>query len=606
MGLTQRSNRHVGLAVGARRSQLQPDLLEGSKKFRYDKYNGNIPLDEDEKYARAKVENRPFVLVLLGYYAACKIFFLYLISLSSVITCALSIGLTVHWYYVILDRLTDGNFVTIGMDWVILGFAVVTPLSLSVSISFRRRERALIEISKFRSFAFQLLLAHAVWDWGKDGGKANVRGIDWLGHTDEVLTELIAVGDELSRFLTLPSTSRSRHRMTTSGRREAARTAEVAYRLYDSLYTQRMTRLSVLSEKVKLAGLGASEASRIRQYERWMGDAIENMRMIKTYRTPQTLRSFTRIFSTLLPPFFAPTFAQLGYATGNLGYGITFAIITSLCLNALVEGIDILEDPFVGFVTLDGIDVREEFQVLHYNQLVTARNQLYPDEKKYGEPNTFVLSEDIMDIDLEASSQRRDTTTPDTNNVGMPLDSSVESMPKTPRSHRKLLSFSSIGFGDANFLDGVDDISSRESGYTIAGRKARLHPFFNVPSTKEEEDDEGSSRGVEPEEVTATQHGSNQTNRKSPPLVPPPPVQPQPEEELGDEANAVESVDIVEDKDDEEWAQNAQNIQSNSDTLPRGNTADRKVSPSAPPPLASLFQPPLESQAQKTDDDQHV
>lgn len=600
MGLTQRRERHIGLAVGARRSMLQPDHLEGSKKVRYDKYNGNIPLEEEEKYARAKVENRPFVLVLFGYYTACKIFFLYLISLSSIITCALSVGLTVHWYYVILERLKDGNFITIGMDWVILGFAVVTPLSLSVSISFRRRERALIEISKFRSFAFQLLLAHAVWDWEKDGGKANVRGIDWLGHTDEVLTELIAVGDELSRFLTLPSTSRSRHRMTTSGRREAARTAEVAYRLYDSLYTQRMTRITVLSEKVKLAGLGASEASRIRQYERWMGDAIENLRMIKTYRTPQTLRSFTRIFSTLLPPFFAPTFAQLGYATGNLGYGITFAIITSLCLNALVEGIDILEDPFVGFVTLDGIDVREEFQVLHYNQLVTARNQLYPDEKKYGEPNTFVLSEDIMDIDLEASSQpRRDTTTPDTNNVGMPMDSSVESMPKTPRSHRKFLSFGSIGFGDANFLDGVDDISSRESGYTIAGRKARLHTFFNVPSTKEEEDDEGSSGRVEPEEVTTT-HGSIQTNRKSPPPVPPPPVQPQLEEEVVDEANAVESVeDNDEYKDDEEWAQN---IQNNSDTLPRGNTADRKVSSSAPPPLASLFQPPLESQAQKTDE----
>src|SRR6056300_1352600 len=186
MGLTQRRERHIGLAVGARRSQLQPDHLEGSKKVRYDKYNGNIPLEEDEEYARAKVENRPFVLVLLGYYTACKIFFLYLISLSSIITCALSVGLTVHWYYVILERLTDGNFVNIGMDWVILGFAVVTPLSLSVSISFRRRERALIEISKFRSFAFQLLLAHAVWDLEKDGGKANVRGIDWLGHTDEV------------------------------------------------------------------------------------------------------------------------------------------------------------------------------------------------------------------------------------------------------------------------------------------------------------------------------------------------------------------------------------------------------------------------------------
>jgi hypothetical protein len=72
-----------------------------------------------------------------------------------------------------------------------------------------------------------------------------------------------------------------------------------------------MIRLSVLSENFKRAGLPSGEASRIRQYERFMGEAIENLRMIKNYRTPQTLRSFARIFTTLLPPFFAPTYAQI-------------------------------------------------------------------------------------------------------------------------------------------------------------------------------------------------------------------------------------------------------------------------------------------------------
>ena len=190
----KRGDRHIGLADGARRSQLGPDLLEGSKKERYEKYKGNIPLEDEEKYVRSKVENRPMILVLIGYYTALKIFLLYLISLSSIITCALSVGLTIHWYNTIMERSADGSFVSIGMDWVILGFAVVTPLSLSVNISFRRRERALIEISKFRSFAFQLLLSHAVWDWDK-GGKASVPGINWVAHTDEVLTELIAVGE---------------------------------------------------------------------------------------------------------------------------------------------------------------------------------------------------------------------------------------------------------------------------------------------------------------------------------------------------------------------------------------------------------------------------
>ncbi|KAL7500656.1 hypothetical protein ACHAWT_009888 [Skeletonema menzelii] len=586
MNRRKRGDRHIGLGDGARRSQLGPDHLEGSKKERYEKYQGNIPLEDEEKYVRSKVENRPMILVLIGYYTALKIFVLYLISWSSVVACALSVGLTIHWYKTILERSADGTFVSIGMDWVILGFAVVTPLSLSVNISFRRRERALIEISKFRSFAFQLLLSHAVWDWDK-GGKASVPGIDWVAHTDEVLTELIAVGDELCRFLTLPSTSRSRHRMTKSGRREAARTAEVAYMLYESLYTQRMTRLALLSEKVKLAGLGASEASRIRQYERWIGDAIENLRMIKSYRTPQTLRSFTRIFSTLLPPFFAPTFAQLGFTTGSLGYGITFAVITSLCLNALVEGIDILEDPFVGFVTLDGIDVREEFQVLHYQQLVSARNNLYKDEKKYGEGDNFVISPDMLD-DIESPmvpSSQRDALTPDTNNTGLQLDSSDEkSSPKTPRRHRTFVSF-----GDANLLDGIDDITSRESGYQIYGRKTRAHPFFKNPprrtsSELKEEDNEDSTQSQRSPDIRVTEPHQNKID---------PLLQPHLNEDIEENVPIPMPMDIqVEGKDDEE---SSQNIQSNADTLPRRN--ENKTSP---PPLASLFQPP----AQQKDEDE--
>lgn len=396
--------------------------------------------------------------------------------------------------------------------------------------------------------------------------------------------------------------------MTKSGRQEAARTAEVAYMLYQSLYTERMTRLSILSEKVKLAGLGASEASRIRQYERWIGDAIENLRMIKSYRTPQTLRSFTRIFATLLPPFFAPTFAQLGYTTGSLGYGVTFAVITSLCLNALVEGIDILEDPFVGFVTLDGIDVREEFQVLHYQQLVTARNNLYSDEKKYGERDNFVLPAEMLDdIESQVPSSQRDVTTPDTNNTV-----SEQSTSKTPQRHRTFVSFGDlVSFGDANLLDGVDDITSRESGYQITGRnKTRPHPFFKPPPSRSaelkeeeegEEDNEDSSQSPRSFERQATVPRHNLTDRKPPPPLPSL-FQPQlkgddvdEETAAAGEENTPKSKNVnVEGRYDEE---STQNIQSNSDTQPRQNT-----SKPPPPPLASLFQPP--SPRQKDDEEE--
>jgi len=96
-------------------------------------------------------------------------------------------------------------------------------------MAFRRRELALLHITRLRSASFQIYLSHALWDWHSSTGGSgrNCAGFDWLKHTDKVLEELIGMGDELSRFLTLPTSSRSRHRMLKSGRLEAAQTIEV-------------------------------------------------------------------------------------------------------------------------------------------------------------------------------------------------------------------------------------------------------------------------------------------------------------------------------------------------------------------------------------------
>jgi len=198
-----------------------------------------------------------------------------------------------------------------------------------------------------------------------------------------VLAQLIGIGDELSRFLTLPTPSRTRHRMTHRGRKEAARTMEVAYLLLESMNTQRLGRLIMYSERLKKIGLPSGEVSRMRQYERFISDSIEQLKMIKLYRTPQALRSFGRIFTVILPPFYSPTYAQLAIDTNSLGFGVTFGVITAICLTALFESVQVLEDPFTAFLALDGIDVREEFEVLSFAQLVNTRKMAFPDAAPY-------------------------------------------------------------------------------------------------------------------------------------------------------------------------------------------------------------------------------
>lgn len=342
-------------------------------------------IEELEDIARDRAETNPIKLLLLGNMAALKVMGFYLITLETIIVCAVTAGLTVYWYFTYQgDTSWNGG----GLDFILLAFAVTSPISAALGMAFARRERALVAIAEFRSFSYHLFLAHCLWDWNENGGRAgaaakDIDAVDWVEHCDAVMAQLIGIGDELSRFLSLPTTSRSRNRLTRQGRKEAARTTEVAYHLLESMSTQRMTRLIFYSERLKKIGLPSGEVSRIRQYERFLSDRIEQLRMVKMYRTPQALRSFARVFTLLLPPFYAPTYAQVAREVQSLGVGIAFGIITALGLTALFESLQVLEDPFTAFLALDGIDVREEFEVLHFAQLASTRRLAFPNAPAY-------------------------------------------------------------------------------------------------------------------------------------------------------------------------------------------------------------------------------
>jgi hypothetical protein len=304
------------------------------------------------------------------------------VTLETIVSCSITVGLTIYWYYAFAEE-EGTSWNGGGLDFVLLAFALTSPITAAFTMAFARRERALIWTADFRSFAYHLYLAHSLWDWeDSKGGRAGA-DVDWLEHCDAVLAQLIGIGDELSRFLSLPTTSRSRHRHTKQGRREAARTIEVAYHLLESMATQRVTRLILYSERLKKIGLPSGEISRVRQYERFLSSTIEQLRMVKMYRTPQAFRSFARIFTLVLPPFYAPTYAQVAKDVHSLGVGIAFGIITAIGLTALFESQQILEDPFTAFLALDGIDVREEFEVLHFAQLINTRKLVFPDAPAY-------------------------------------------------------------------------------------------------------------------------------------------------------------------------------------------------------------------------------
>ena len=209
-------------------------------------------------------------------------------------------------------------------------------------MAFGRRERALSNLAALRSTMIQLYAAHAAWDWRKagraDSGKAASKDMDWLHHADSALVEILGICHCLCRFLTLPNATRARHRITAQGRLEAEKTLALSSKLYGCMLV-RFGRLTDLCETLKAEGLPPNEATRLRQWERMCLEHADGLRMIKLYRTPQALRSFARLFTVFLPPFYAPSYAEIAKGLDSLGVGIAFSVLTSLALTALFETI---------------------------------------------------------------------------------------------------------------------------------------------------------------------------------------------------------------------------------------------------------------------------
>jgi hypothetical protein len=97
-------------------------------------------------------------------------------------------------------------------------------------------------------------MAHATWDWSLGKGRqTSVTDSEtfWLRHSDDALSLLLQMGEDLERFLTLPTYSGTRHMVYSKYRKEATRTITVAHRLLLSCISEHMTQFTLLCEVLK-------------------------------------------------------------------------------------------------------------------------------------------------------------------------------------------------------------------------------------------------------------------------------------------------------------------------------------------------------------------
>ena len=325
-------------------------------------------------------DNKVLYSFFINNYAVLILFVRYFVfeQVETIVGCFLTVGSTCLSYFLTMDD--DGNdrsWDGATLSWVLLSIVLIKPLMESIKFSFQRREDALQTLTSFRSSAQQFYLAHATWDWPTNGryhsDKTNT-SIDqtddekmnrdfWLNHSDKVLQELLWIGTNLTKALTTSKNGTDKslsfeqnddHSQHNNLKQHSVNTIDSTDTIFENLLSRGMVRLCLYTEDLKRYGLEYPEAIRIRNMELFMTNTINRLHLYKTYTsTPQTLRSFARVFAVWLPPMYGPYFAEISRdSTSSIFLGVSLAIITSMVLTSLLAANIFLEDPFYSSTNL--------------------------------------------------------------------------------------------------------------------------------------------------------------------------------------------------------------------------------------------------------------
>ena len=249
-----------------------------------------------------------------------------------------------------------GASLAANVSWAFVSFALVLPLTTAITTSFRRREDALRELAGLRAALQCLLTAHCEWDWCPPAGPKDGWGgrshAALAGHASRARAAVERVLDALEGVLALPCVTRARHHLFRHGERDSVNLARARG---VSRIWRAFSELSGLAERLKARGLPGNEAARIRQFEQLARRHIQGMLHVKDYRTPQQLRSLSRVLILVHPALLGPYYSWLaGYGRGdeyphaNVAFAVFAAVLTTMVLYGLYNTEHSLEDPFDG------------------------------------------------------------------------------------------------------------------------------------------------------------------------------------------------------------------------------------------------------------------
>jgi predicted membrane chloride channel (bestrophin family) len=198
----------------------------------------------------------------------------------------------------------------------LIGIAVVFPIVFSISTAYARREKALVYYGSLKAYGRALYFASR----------------DWVPNTDK------------------------RHQVKLKGILRGLLRALSAK--YEKIVYSKFSEISKFLKECGERGMTTSGQSRSNQYMSKMIDSFESMKHIYQYRTPVTLRAYSKIFTYILPIFYGPYFANLAQ---NIPFALFFVmpVLFSIILVSLDNIQDHLENPF-DMVGEDDVEINED------------------------------------------------------------------------------------------------------------------------------------------------------------------------------------------------------------------------------------------------------
>lgn len=195
----------------------------------------------------------------------------------------------------------------------LVGVAIVFPVVFSIGSAYSRREMALQRWADFRGHA--IAIYYATRDWPSD------KNNDLASRTRYVTTKMVAVVKET----------------LNDKRGDWPRHEAEVFKLF--------SELSAISMEMRNYGVQSGEISRVSQYISKMIIAFDNLKIIFIYRTPVTLRAYSKVFIYVFPiiygPYFASTFKEFSW---QLEY--VMPVLYSFIFVSLDNIQDHLENPF--------------------------------------------------------------------------------------------------------------------------------------------------------------------------------------------------------------------------------------------------------------------